>query len=144
MAYFHIMIVDKQCRNISSFDFFIKTNVWIWKCRSRSFNDQTTDVSFEQTFTQINRLIIQAVLRYRNLNSISFFLSAKLQSRRIPAETDNQNNSSKEDLFVVFLHLLHCCHKKHSSFSLTRVIRPSSSSCRVMQSLPSAWNIQPF
>ena len=66
------MIVDKQCRNISSFDFFIKTNVWIWKCRSRSFNDQTTDISFEQTF-QINRLIIQAVLRYRNLNSISFF-----------------------------------------------------------------------
>ena len=123
------MIVDKQCRNISSFDFFIKTNVWIWKCRSRSFNDQTTDISFEQTF-QINRLIIQAVLRYRNLNSISFLLSAKLQSHRIPAETDNQNNSSKEDLFVVFLHLLHCCHKKHRfPLPLTRVIRPSSSSC---------------
>ena len=29
-----IMIMDKQRRNISSFDFFIKSDIGIWKCRS--------------------------------------------------------------------------------------------------------------
>ena len=74
-----IMIMDKKRRYVALSNFSEQADIWIGKRGPRTFDNQSGNIAFYQSF-QIKCLIIQTVFGYRNLNPISLFCQ-----RRLPA-----------------------------------------------------------